>query len=638
MTTPIPTIVVVDDSAEIRTLVRTRLRLSDRLDVVGEGSSGHDAIALVEQHRPSLLLLDVSMPGMGGLEALPRVREAAPETQVVMYSGFSELGLAERTIELGAAAYFEKSTSLDTLVDDLLAVLGDHAQGAVEAGEAEPLLEEHLERFRELFEDAAIGMATLTLTGRIVRANQSLATLFGRSANEMVSSAYADFVADQDGQMQRALEEVVRGSQDASRMEHDVVGVEGRRVLATLSPVRDREGGALYLFIQVQDVSVQRTVEEELRQSQERLQLLVEAVEDYAIFMLDPDGRIASWNTGAQRLKGWTVEEAVGRHFRIFYPAEQQARGHPEHELEVALATGHYEEEGLRVRKDGSTFWAHVTITSVFDRNGEHVGFGKVTRDFTERLLLQQEQERSAAALAAANAELEEVNAQLIQIADDQAHFLAVAAHELRSPVGVLSGTADMLGAHWDELEDQERSELLLGMKPSAARLRRLLTDLLTTSRIQAGALDLDIRPTDIREQLETVASAARRMSAEGEIVVDAEPGVMVLADSGRLSQMMDNLVGNALRHGIAPVVISIDARPEAVDIVVRDDGGGVNPSMQERLFERFATTSEGGTGLGLYIVRELARAQQGDASYRPEDGAFVITLPAAAGEQPEVR
>ncbi len=156
-------------------------------------------------------------------------------------------------------------------------------------------------------------------------------------------------------------------------------------MLTTLSPVRDKVGRPLYLFVQAQDISVQSIVEEELRQSEERLQLLVDAVGDYAIFMLDPDGRIASWNTGAQRLKGWTAAEAVGRHFRMFYPAEQQESRHPEHELEVALAVGHYTEEGLRVRQDGSTFWAHVTITAVFDRSGRHVGFGKVTRDVTEQ-------------------------------------------------------------------------------------------------------------------------------------------------------------------------------------------------------------------------------------------------------------
>ncbi len=632
--TSIPTIVVVDDAAEVRVLVRTRLRLSERLEVVGEGASGGDAIALAEQHRPALLLLDVSMPGMDGLEALPHIRRVSPETLVVMYSGFSEVGLAGRTIELGAAAFFEKSTSLDHLVDDLLAVLGDHDRAPADEGEAEPVLEEHLESFRELFEDAAIGMATLTLSGRIVRVNRSLARLFGRRAEELTSAAYSDFLAGHDGQMDRALDKVVRLSRDAFRIEHDVAGVGGRRVLATLSPVRDSQGRSLYLFLQVQDISVQRTVEEELRQSEERLQLLVEAVEDYAIFMLDPDGRVASWNAGAQRIKGWTAEEVVGQHFRTFYPVEQQERRHPEHELEVALAEGHYEEEGLRVRKDGSTFWAHVTITAIFDRHGRHVGFGKVTRDVTERLLLEEEQARAAAALAEANASLEAANAQLQQFADDQSHFLAVTAHELRSPIGTLSGTAEMLGSHWDMLEPEERSELLLGMKPSAERLRRLLTDLLTTSRIQAEALNLDLRPIDVREQLEIAAGAARRGRTAGDVVVDAEAGVTVVADALRLAQMVDNLIGNALRHGSSPVVISTELRDGMVDIVVRDAGAGVSPGQQERLFERFATGSEGGTGLGLYIVRELARAQSGEAAYRPEDSAFVITLPSASGAE----
>jgi PAS domain S-box-containing protein len=761
--TSLPTVVVVDDAAEIRTLVRTRLRVSNSLDVVAEGASGHDAVALAEQHRPALLLLDVSMPGMDGLEALQRVRERSPETRVVMYSGFSELGLAERTLQLGAAAFFEKSTSLDTLVDDLLGVL-DGSEGvrcSPEPGQVEPVLEEHLERFRELFEDAAIGMATLTLSGRVVRVNRSLAALLGRPDKEIVSTEYSEFVADDGGLMAHALDEVVRRSRDAVQIEHAVIGRDHRRLLATLSPVRDSRRSPLYLFLQVQDVSAQRAAEEELRRSEERLGLLVDAVEDYAIFMLDPDGRVASWNAGAERIKGWTAGEIIGEHFRRFYPAEQQQRRHPEHELEVALRRGSYCEEGVRVRKDGSTFWANVTITAVFERSGRHIGFGKVTRDVTEqraaaealrqgeqrfrllveavqdyaifmldpdgrisswnagaqrskgyaagdvigrhfrmfypvgkqaerhpehelelalrdgryeeedwrvrkdgsmfwahvtitavrdrddnlvgfakvtrdtteRLLLQHEQARSAAALAGANTNLESANARLQQIAEDQSHLLAVAAHELRSPVGVLSGTADMLGDHWDQLEPDERADLLAGMKPSADRLRRLLGDLLTASRIQAGALDLDVRTLDVRKQLEAVAMTTRRASGLDQVVVKAQPGLAVAADAGRLAQMVENLVGNALRHGTPPVVLSAEDGPTTVDIVVSDAGQGVPAELQGRLFERFVTTSAGGTGLGLFIVRELARTQGGDASYRPTDGAFVITLPAAGSE-----
>ena len=216
-------------------------------------------------------------------------------------------------------------------------------------------------------------------------------------------------------------------------------------------------------------------------------------MEDYAIFMLDPTDVIASWNSGAQRSKGYTAGEIIGQHFRVFYPPEEQARQHPEYELRVALSEGHYEEEGWRVRKDGSRFWANVLITAVFNEAGEHIGFAKVTRDTTERQRVLQQREHAAQALAAANSELESLNQRLRQAADDQSQFLAVTAHELRTPIGVLGGSADMLSQHWTRLTDEERDELLQAMTTSTTRLRRLLDDLLTASRLQAGALE--VRP-----------------------------------------------------------------------------------------------------------------------------------------------
>ena len=162
--------------------------------------------------------------------------------------------------------------------------------------------------------------------------------------------------------------------------------------------------------------------------------------------MLDPTGHVVSWNAGAQRSKGYTAEEIIGQHFRVFYPPEVQARRHPEHELEVALRDGHYEEEGWRIRKDGSRFWANVLITAVFNAAGEHIGFAKVTRDTTERRRLRAgARARRTRRSPPANAELESLNQRLRQAADDQSQFLAVTAHELRTPIGVLGGSADTL-------------------------------------------------------------------------------------------------------------------------------------------------------------------------------------------------
>lgn len=621
----LPSIVLVDDAADLRHVVRTGIKLSRRLEVVGEGGDGREAVELAARLQPDLLLLDVSMPGVDGLQALPAVRAASPGTTVVMYSGFDEEGLADRARERGAAAYLRKSGSIRALVEDLLAVLAgrerDERQEPTVAGE--PLLEAHLERFREVFDDAAIGMATLTLAGRIVRANRSLARVTGRSQAELVGSDYADLVGEDRSQpMTRVLQRLVADGDDAVRIEHELRGRESTRLDTTITTVRDEQRAPLYLFLQAQDISRQHAADTALRRSEQRFRLLVETVRDYAIFMLNPDGRIASWNSGAERTKGYRAEEIVGRHFRVFYPPELQEARHPEHELELALRDGRYEEEGWRLRQDGSRFWAQVTITAVHDEEGRHVGFAKVTRDITERLLAAEQAARASDELAVANRRLQ-------QAADEQAQMLAVTAHELRGPVGVLGMSAETLHRHWGELDDVERGEFLDGMAASATQLNRLLTDLLTTSRLQARSLDLRPVPIDVRDHLAVLAARLRKAHPQAVVLLDGDEDAAILADPGRLTQAMDNLLANALRHGRSPVRIDVRSRGRLVDLVVTDGGDGVPPELQPRLFDRFATGSRGGTGLGLHIVRELARAQGGEASYDADGRAFVLSLPA---------
>ncbi|WP_166140649.1 PAS domain S-box protein [Nocardioides ochotonae] len=619
------TVVVVDDAADLRALVRARLRVSGQFEVVGEGADGRQAVELVRAHRPDLLVMDVSMPVMDGLEALPLVRAASPGTVVVMFSGFDQQDLADRALGLGAAGYLQKSSSLDTLPAELAAVLASGSAGAAgverpEHPHVEPVLQQHVERFREVFDDAAIGMATLTLSGRVVRANASLSQLLGLDPDSLVGQPYADLTDLGERGLARALTRVVDGGEDVVEFGHGLASAPERRLQATVTPVRDARDRPLYLLVQVQDLTRQREADEALRNSEQRFKLLVETVQDYAIFMLDVEGHVASWNAGAARTKGYTAEEIVGQHFRVFYPPDVQRSGHPEHELELAVRDGRYEEEGWRLRKDGTRFWAQVTITAVRDETGRLVGFAKVTRDVTERHMFLESQERSARALA-------EANERLKKVADEQARFVAVTAHELRGPLGTMGMSAGMLQRHWDELLDDERDSLLQGMVDSASQLDRLLTDLLTVSRAQGQALDLRPQPVEVLPHLQGLAVARAKRDPRAEVVLDGEDAV-VLADPGRLTQAMDNLVTNALRHGRAPVRVQVTPRSRTVEIAVTDAGDGVDPEMVPRLFGRFATGSAKGTGLGLHIVRELARAHGGDATYRSDDGAFVLELP----------
>ncbi|HSE07057.1 MAG TPA: PAS domain S-box protein [Nocardioidaceae bacterium] len=638
-----PSIVIVDDAAEVRLLLKTRLRLSGRLAVVGEGADGHDAVGLAAEHQPDLMLLDVSMPGLDGLEALPRVLKASPSTRVVFYSGFEEQGLVDQARLLGAAAFIEKSAPIEALVERLVdiatgeappqpetATVDEPAAGPV-AFMDQDVLDEHLERFREVFEEAAIGMATMTLTGRLVRANRALASLLHMPSSHLVGVFYGDLTGGDGAQVAEALENIRRRPLDVVQLEHGVAHGGARRVRSTLAPVRDSGGRPLYLFLQVQDVTSERAAVEELRKSEERFRLLVEAVEDYAIFMLDPAGHIVSWNSGAQRSSGYSADEIIGQHFRIFYPEHVAARKHPEHELEIALQVGHYEEEGWRLRKDGSRFWANVLITAVFNEIGEHIGFAKVTRDNSERRRLEQDREQALHALGEANAELEALNARLQQSAQDQSQFLAVTAHELRTPIGVVAGSADTLSKHWDDLGDDDREELFEAMSGSTTRLRRLLADLLTASRLERSMLEMHLGPVVVADLVNEAMAGLRQSKPEAVVEADVPTDLTVYVDRDRTAQALDNLLSNALRHGSPPIRVTADRAGSNVEIRVNDSGSGVPEAMRARLFERYATgQGSGGTGLGLFIVREIARAQGGDATYeaRSPGGMFVLRLP----------
>jgi PAS domain S-box-containing protein len=634
-------VVLVDDSSDVRTLVRTKLRLSGLGVVEGEGADGADAVDLARRLQPDAMLLDVSMPGLDGLGALPQVLEASPRTRVVMFSGFDEEPLALRALELGATSYLTKTSSLDDVVAELVQAVahgGDRTEMSQEvpSDEAQPaagddaqqVLEDQVERFQSVFEDAAIGMATMTLHGNIVRANDALRRILGRPGDDLLGAAYGDCVHDTQS-VAEATEAIVERGADVVTLEHPQTNDAYLRT--TLTVVRDRAGQPLYLFAQCQDVTAQRDAELRLRKSEQRFRLMVDVVRDYAILMLDTEGRISSWNRGAQRTKGWTAKEVIGQHFRIFYPPEQQAARHPEYELEVAMREGVYQEEGWRVRKDGSRFWAHVTITKIVDEDGNHIGFAKVTRDHTERMKNLEQQGQYANALAEANSRLEEANAELAAAADDQARFLAVTAHELRSPLGVVGMSAKMLGDNWERLDPQERRELLSGMQSSASQLQRLLGDLLTTARLQAASLELSVGEVDVAEVVGAALQRLRVTHPDTTVEDELPPGLRMAADPARLGQIVDNLVVNAIAHGRSPIRVSAREAGDFVEVVVSDAGDGVPEVLRDRLFERFATRGGRGTGLGLHIVRELARAQAGDATYVAGDNAFVVRLPRAA-------
>ncbi|MEE6273553.1 PAS domain S-box protein [Georgenia sp. MJ206] len=648
-------IAIVDDAPEVRALLRARLRVGGAFTVVAEGGTGEDAIRIAREEQPDLLLLDVSMPGLGGLDAVGPVREVSPGTKVVMFSGFSEEGLEDRALGLGAAAFIEKSAPIEDVVAALLEIAAGVSPTAASLSSTAPsssrpgapvdarglsagtpdaedewILAEHVERFRAVFDQAAIGMGTLTLTGQIVRANPALAALLREERTELVGVPLLDVVPGADRDLVGfALTTAVR--EGVAHVEHRLAGTD-RVVTSTIAAVRDSARRPLYLLLQSQDVSAQRSTERALLESEERFRLLVDSVADYAIFMLDREGRIASWNLGAERLKGYRADEVLGQHFRLFYTQDAKDSRHPEHELEAAVRDGRYQEEGWRLRKDGTLFWANVVITALRDADGQTIGFAKVTRDVTKQRRASQNLADAAHELAEANEDLSQANVRLGAAARERANLLAITAHELRSPLAVVAGAATLLGRHWAALEDGERDELLVSVQTSADQMRRMLDELLLAARLEAGRVDLDVTTVPLRPVLEAAVAQHGGALAETAVAIDCPPGLEVTTDVVQLGQVLVNYLANAARYGAEPITLRASSEGAELRVVVEDAGPGVPEPLSHRLFEEMFLkgASTRGTGLGLYIVRRVARSLGGDAWYERADGAtrFGVSLP----------
>ncbi len=319
--------------------------------------------------------------------------------------------------------------------------------------------------------------------------------------------------------------------------------------------------------------------------------LLIEAARDYAIFMLDPTGHVATWNAGAQRMKGYAADEIVGRHFSAFYPPEALAAGWPDEELRIAAAEGRVEDEGWRVRRDGSTFWANVVITALYGPDGALLGFGKVTRDVTERRRLE------AAAEEAAEAERQRLS---YELHDDVAQRLA---------------GASMLAY---ALEDRLRE----GGHPdaeAAARLAGLVRDTLTHARALSHAL----APVDLLA--EGLGAALKRLCASTEeaygvrcrLDVVAGDRVTAPALATGLFRIAQEAVSNAARHaGAAEIVVTFRRDARETRLAVRDDGVGLPAGA----------LSGHAPGLGLRSMRARAAALGGVLSVTPAHPGTAVT------------
>lgn len=480
--------------------------------------------------------------------------------------------------------------------------------------------------------------------------NKGASRIFGYDANEVIGQHFSIFYAADDKARDKPGRELTI-ARDTGRVEDEGWRIRktGERfwVSTIITALRGPDGELRGFGKVTRDLTTRREAEEQLRRSEEMFRLIVASVRDYAIFMLDPTGHIASWNAGARRIKGWEADEIIGRHFSTFYPPEDVANGKPQRKLEIATEQGSVEDEGWRVRKDGSRFWANVVITAIRDEKGELRGFAKVTRDVTERrqreemqqALIEQREARLQAEEERHRAETSFRVSQEANRAKDE--FLMTLSHELRTPMTAILGWVRLLPTM--SPEDPAFREAISSIARGAQLQAHLIDDVLDVSRIVSGKLRLGRENVDVA-QLLTSSLEAVRPTADAKAITIAtafSPNLgHIIADPTRVQQVLWNLLSNAVKFTPKHGVVTVGAKRTGshLQITVSDNGEGIETTFLPHVFEPFrqaenpSTRVHGGLGLGLSIVRYIVEAHGGEVTAqsggRGKGSTFTVTLP----------
>ena len=495
--------------------------------------------------------------------------------------------------------------------------------------QAEQTLRQHESRTRAILEAAADGIITINETGTIQSFNGAAERIFQYSAAEVIGH-----------NVNMLMPEPYHAAHD--RYLHNYLSTNDAHIIGIGREVRGRrkngetfpmdlavgegklEGKRIFAGI-IRDVSERKATEERLHQTEETFRLLVEGVRDYAIALLDCDGNITSWNQGAERMNGWTVEEAVGCNVSLFFTAKDNVAGESERIMSIVRRDGNYDAEALRRRKDNSTYWAHVTMTPLYDEQGTMRGYVHIARDMTA-------QHKAEDALRRAKEDAERANLA-------KSKFLAAASHDLRQPVQALMFFTSALTL---KIKDTPAASMLDDLQQSLEGLNLLLESLLDVSRLDAGVVAPHIETVPLAPLLERIANEHSLVAHGKGIGLTVMPSrAFVRSDPTLLGRILGNLVANAVRYTPkGRILVGVRHAGANLRIEVWDTGIGIPADRSEEIFQEFTQLGNPerdrsqGLGLGLAIVRRLARLLDHPLALRSEPGRgsmFSVEVPQAA-------
>jgi PAS domain S-box-containing protein len=512
--------------------------------------------------------------------------------------------------------------------------LGAVAQGAFKHAVADA---ESLRLLIDSTTDYAIFL--LDPDGHVLSWNAGAERMQGYRPQEIIGRHFATFYTDEANQRRWPQQELEYASRDG-RFEDEGWRVRKDGTLfwanVVITALRDQNGKLVGYGKVSRDLSERRRSEQALRESEERMRLIIESTVDYAIFMLDPQGCVASWNPGAQRIKGYRAEEIIGKHFSVFYPEEVARSGWPEEELRRATAAGRFEDEGWRIRKDGSRFWANVIISPLRGPDGKLRGFAKVTRDVSERRKDEERIEQLTRELEARVAELARSNRELAQHSSENENFVFSVSHDLRAPLVNLQGFSHELALTTGALEELLRSptvpedirrrglELTRGemqesigfIRNAVKHLGNIIDGLLRLSRV--GRVEYASQVVDTNAVVAEILASLHSTVVQSGAAVTVTGLPTVRGDRNAIAQIFANIIGNALKNLDArrPGRVEISASADPVPVfAIGDNGVGIPEEYQRKIFRVFQHVHDSrtrGEGMGLAIVRRIVERHGG--------------------------
>ncbi|MEW6055095.1 MAG: PAS domain S-box protein [Bdellovibrionota bacterium] len=531
-------------------------------------------------------------------------------------------------IDFFSQRHFDRNESL---LKTLL-TLGGQIGLFMERKNAEERVRSSENRFRALFEQAPLSIQLLSPEGFTRGVNAGWKKLFCLPESFIADYIFREYNILEDPQLKAKgvasyLKRAFQGEFvkiPASLYDPSENGNPGRSrwIEALAYPVKNHKGEVIEVVLIHDDVTDRVLAERAVHESEERFRSLIQGVKDYAIFLLDRNGYVATWNEGAERLKAYKAEEIIGQHFSVFYPKEARGEGRPDQHLEIAARQGKYEEEGWRVCKFGNRFWASMVLTALYEESGALKGFSIINRDMSQRK------------------KLEEDLREAVRARDE---FLSIASHELKTPITSMKLQAEVQMRRLKRREPlatdvTHLERFISSVDKQVDRITRLVEDMLDISRLEHGKLPIEREYIDlvevVQEVVERFSEPLRFAGCQCRVLFDG--AVQGRWDRARIEQVVANLISNAIKYGAGtPIEVQVSLDETNARISVKDHGLGIANEDLERIFKRYeralSTGRISGLGLGLYISKQIVELHGGTIAVESELGkgsVFTVSLP----------